>query len=517
MSDITTQKLEDLQILFSEQDLPDVIFKSSLVDVAQAVNTLGDLVELKVLPDHPEAEHDRIVHQVLKQYDALKSCPQHHAIFAMLNKVASSLGENIASVFQILQTSVHPEVEALHERVMEKVNLVFQENKDSMPLLRDPSENMTFDTVSFTSIIDSFGGLNEVLQTIRDMTGYDPSLSLTDLATIVNIVQPQIDDLSIHEETKSDILRRVKEKFDGKEADSDIEKMFLLLTDSYEFKTFVKKYLVNPTEGNDHAAMLQANIAAYMINMPMVEVFQSTPFNISDDLMDRLHANISRMQSVMHLLKYSICIFAQMFQNVLILSETLVNQDMLMKFYEQGGKKEDILRFIYIFYVSKNILVPSSGISMEEVQQEIPRVTEEFVKFQTTQQMNFASIRRDTFVTSLKDTLMEYLASVEESRLPEGMSLEMFVESKKYLVSQCANTLAVHDETYLENALFTFIIELWYDNTIIRTAHELFGTETLRQLEVSTELSEDQLRLVDARVAAALAAKFVVSQFCTKK
>ena len=46
--------------------------------------------------------------------------------------------------------------------------------------------------------------------------------------------------------------------------------------------------------------------------------------------------------------------------------------------------------------------------------------------------------------------------------------------------------------------------------------HNLFGEEIMKQLSISKEISDSQLSLVDARVAAKIMAKFIVDNLCSK-
>jgi hypothetical protein len=65
----------------------------------------------------------------------------------------------------------------------------------------------------------------------------------------------------------------------------------------------------------------------------------------------------------------------------------------------------------------------------------------------------------------------------------------------------------------LENVLYDFIIDVWYQNTPVATAHKLFGEEAVKQLEIKPELSAQDADLIDITVFASLAAQFIADNF----
>lgn len=517
MADITLQRTEGLDFMFDETPWPHVVFKSSLVDLAQAVNTIGDLLELK-LPmeskDIKEATTKQLIaQQVMHQYDELKTCPQHTAVFASLNKISSAIGDNIASVFQVLQTSVQPEVEALRDQINEKTSELIRQDGTNVALLQDSAINANFNTVSFANTIDAFGGAAELSRAFHDTTGYEATNNINDLFAGVSILQLRITEVGLGEEAIEDIVKRVKEKVESRYSEDQIKDLVSLVTVSYNFQSFVAQHLASIAHANLCNILLD-NIATVTSLEPLIETLRSTPLNLPDEILDQIHANIETLNKAIVLMKYSVLIFDSIFKNTLILNASTLHQENMNAFLEAGGTKDDIAKFIFVYYTTKNLVIPDTGISKDEVQSYKSQVDQEFASLNTSYQINADALRRSTLVRAANDVLTDYLNNTEATRLPEGVSAEQFAKDHKYLVDKCINNLDVREDSHLENCLFTFIIELWHDNTVVHAAHELFGAETLRQLEVNPNLTEDQLRLIDARVAAALAAEFVAKNLC---
>lgn len=521
MADITTQKSTGLGALL---EMDDICHKNILsitplyTDFDRAVNTIGDLIELKLPADMDTGETtSTAIMQVLEQYDRLKTCPQYGGLFTVLNRVASELGEHIVSVFQLLQTSVYPEVESLREKITATTEELSRQEGTNIALLHDPMVDKEFDTLSFVSVLDNLGGVEEITRGYKDLTGYEPTANIADIAIALNVLRLHIQPLSLHEEAKADMLQRVKSRIEGVTDDALLEKILAILTTPYDFQSFIAEHLTALTSGNDLSAMLKHNISCLSTVSSLIALFRSTPFNLPDEILDALSNNIQQMEKALNLVAYSIFVVSQMFQSVLIIDEQTLNKEVLDMFYEQGGTKQDIVQFLFVYYLSKNIPVPNAGITMEDVQVSKEQVAKEFAAMNTSYQMDARLLLRNTMAKAMRAVLMDYLKDVEPSRLPEGMSAEMFAKQNEYLVNRCINMLDTQDEGHLENCLFTFIIDLWYDNTIVGTAHKLFGTETLKQLQIHTDLSEEQLKMIDARVAASLAANFLTTTLCTKK
>jgi hypothetical protein len=60
-------------------------------------------------------------------------------------------------------------------------------------------------------------------------------------------------------------------------------------------------------------------------------------------------------------------------------------------------------------------------------------------------------------------------------------------------------------------------MQLWYRDSSVHKAHQLFGIETVKLFNLSKELSSKDLQTIDSTVANSLAANFIASKILEVK
>ena len=506
--------------LLSEGELPDLCFRSDLAEFSQAVDCLGDRMELSI-PGNltAEAEESVAITQVLDKYNALRDCPEHARYFSTIHAVASNLGERISNVFQILKSSVQPEVEDLKEQILAKSEDIMRENGTNVSLLQELELVKEFNQFDPDAVFNSFGGVQFVMDEYKALTGTEATLNISALTYGLSVIRPTITTVQMTDEAKADCLERLLKMYanegTGAAIEDDVKKTFEMVTDNYAGAELIS-FLHGVTVRNDFARDLQTAIGYTKSILPILEIVRKTPFNLPEEHVNQIHANIDTLMKVFSLMQLAIVILAYMFKDAVLIDEHTVCEQNYQKYLEQGGTKDDLAKFLFVFYTSKNIPLPNTGVSAEEIQAAKETANTEFSALNTSIELNANSLRRSTIVAAAKDILMAHIEGVSEDRLPEGMSVDTFVQDKKYLVQRCLNSIDVDENNHLENCLFSFVIDLWHEGTIVQTAHNLFGQETMKQLNISNDLSDEQLTLIDARVASELAASFIVDNLCCK-
>ena len=504
--------------LLIQGEIPNLCFRNDLAEFSQAVDCLGDRMELSLPGNLPEAaELSTVVTQILDKYNALRDCPEHTRYFTAIYTVANNLGERIANVFQILKSSVQPEVEDLKEQIVNKSEEIMRENGTNVSLLHEPELIKEFTQFDSDAVFNSFGGVQFILDEYKALTGTDADMSISTITYGLSIVRPNIVTVQMTDEARVDCLERLKKMYynegTGEAIEEDITRTFNMVTDNYAGAELIS-FLHSTTVRNDFAHDLWTAIGYTKSILPILEVVRKTPFNLPEEHINQIHANIDTLMKVFALMQMAIVVLAHMFENAVLIDERTVCEQNYQKYLEEGGTKEDLAKFLFVFYTSKNFPLPNTGVSAEEIKASKATVETEFSALNTSIELNANFLRRSTIVAAAKDVLTSYIASVSEDRLPEGMSPETFAQEKKYLIQRCLNSIDVDENNHLENCLFSFVIDLWHEGTIVQTAHKLFGQETMRQLNISNDLSEEQLTLVDARVATELAASFIVDNLC---
>ena len=494
--------------------LPDLKFKSNIGDLSTSIQFLYQLMEVH-LPPLAKQVNDLIVPDVVHQYIKLRNNPEYNKSFSAIDTLASKLGEKVTSVFQLLKTSIQPEVEDLQNQIYDKVKELSKTNPE-FGLTTSLELSTDFQRINFDDIINNFGGIDLIKTEFSEVTGIpDPTLNMDTLRFGFNRTKLSIENVNIDEEATIDNINRIAEYLKNANISSEtIRTVYDTVMTSYNFNGLIVKSLGYIFDTNDYATGLLRDIDLIKTYMPVVDAMQHVPFNLPDTLKDRIYTNIDTVRNAAALIRFAIAVLMVRFSDAVIITKDLLNDKTTEQYLSNGGSLEDISKFLLVFY--RDTELPNTGIPISVLEEHKEQVNKEFTSLTATMMMNKASIRKNALTLATKDVLQEYLLNTSQDRLPDGTTGERFAYEKQYLIKKCINKLDGGDDDNLEGSLFKFIIDLWYDNTIVATVHNLFGEEIMKQLSISKEISDSQLSLVDARVAAKIMAKFIVDNLCSK-
>lgn len=499
-------------------ELPNMRFRSDVVDITSSLNGIGDAISLKIPAMSGGETEKMILEQTIAAYDSLKSCPQHREYFNKLNSLASSLGESLVTVFQTLRSSVRPEVESLMEATSAKTSELLEKNENIVELngqLTAAQPTPNFINVNWDMELNKAGGENVIADAYRDMTSYEPSKNFTDVQVGLDAMRPAVTQMNIDEETKEDMQQRLEDGATG-EDQAGIEAIFKMATDPYAFSEFIHSQL-NMSTAPAFGATLRNNLSALNTIYPALKKVQSTPLNISEDMQNEWTANLSAIDKVMWLINYQLVCFRKYYNGALIIDETTVNGDMYGEFMNQGGSDQLIANYLAANFAMPNIPVPNSGVATEAVLQGKDNADQQVNEKRAAVNLSLVTLKASATNAALKEVLVQHLKATDPSRLPDNVGLEEFVEMKMPLVESTVNGMDSSNGSYLEHTLYNFVLQLWYDGTMVQTAHELFGAEMVKQLTLKQDLSEAELNVVDATVASTIVSKFLMNNLCTFK
>ena len=519
MASISAQPLGSFRYLLEESlaGLPNIYFNPNVSEIATAVNTLGDAIEIRTQfsnGNNNDAAND-IVRQVLESYDALKSNPEFSSCFHPLSKLSNNIGESLVSIFNLLRTGVRPEVESLRESIDGRMTQLMEQENLTALVTPNAEINTDYTFLDWDSIINSQGGAEIIASAIKEyLNGYTPTFGINDLTVLLNSSLLTIKDLAIDPDTAADIRDRVSEKVAGAADGQQIQFIMELITSPYAFDRLVASHLRSALTTTEYASLLGNLIDVVETMNPLLDVFKSTPLNISEELLSDIQSNLDVLKKFTTICAYLLLIMRRHYSAALVIDVNLINSDSVEEFTNAGGTFEDISHYLQAFYIGgkKNIPIPFRGISGADILDKKELAASEYSQMTQTHLLQASSIRHAVMARALKSVLTDYIQSADSSRIPEQMSIEEFYNSKKHLVQRAMNRLGVTEDQHLDNVLYDFILTLWYDDSMVKTAHELFGAEIIRQMEASSDLNSETLALVDARVAAAICANFLVKE-----
>ena len=524
MASINTQPMGSFRYLLGDslKTLPRIYFNPDVAEIATAVNAIGDAIEIRTefsTGQNDETEN-AIARQVFESYDKLKLNPEFSSCFHPLSKLANNIGESIVGIFNLLRTSVRPEVEALRESVDARMAQLMDQENLTATVTPNTEINTDYTIMDWDSIINSQGGVAVLTSAISEyLNGYTPTAGMNDLTVLLNSSLLVIKDLAIDPDTAADIQSRVSQRLSPTTDVQVVRDIMELVTSPYAFDRLVASHLRAALTTTDYASLLIKLMSVIVDFYPVVEVFKSTPLNVSDELLDDIQNNIEVLKKFTTICAYLILVMRNHYSGALVIDAKMLNGDTVEEFTNAGGTFEDISKYLQAFYFSgkKNIPIPFRGIAGADIIEKKETANAEYTQMAQTHLLQASSIRHAVMARALKSVLTDHIQSASSSRMPEQMSIDEFYHSKKHLVQRAMNRLDITEDQHLDNILYDFVLTLWYDGSMVKTAHELFGTEIIRQMEATSDLDSETLALVDARVAAAICANFLVKEILVVK
>ena len=522
MASISSSSMSSTRFLLSESfnELPDLFFNPAVTEISSAANAIGDAVELRMSSSSTSKENQEkeIVMQVFEAYDKLKENPEFASHFHPLTRLSNSVGETLVNIFNILKTSVRPEVESLRESVEARIQDLLEKEKLGHLVNQQAEPSADFTVLDWDKVVNVLGGTSNIGEVVGGfMGGYPTTFSMNDLTAILNGSVLEKPELQLHPDTFDDIVRRATEKASNGLDTSNIRRVMQLITDQYAFNTLKTKLLRTAQTTTDFGSLLDKLCQELAALYPAYELVRSTPMDVTEEVLEDIMKSLDVLYRVLMTAAFVLLIMRKHYVGALVLNPTTLNGDSVEEFYSNGGSFSDVAKYLFVFHSTPNIPVPFRGIPGAEILSKKEIAETEYTRITQTHLAQASTIRQTYTARALRMVLNDYIQSADASRLPENMSIRDFFAVKRGLIETATSRLNISEDMHLDGVLYDFVLSLWYEGTMVKTAHDLFGSEIVRQMEASPEMDAATLALVDARVAAAICANFLVKEIFTVK
>jgi hypothetical protein len=190
----------------------------------------------------------------------------------------------------------------------------------------------------------------------------------------------------------------------------------------------------------------------------------------------------------------------------------MINNQELNEFSKNNGKAEDIGRYIRAYYHSTDI--PVAGVSTSLVLSTKDKVNELITSSDVKIKSKARVLLAKSTANAYMHILNQYLLNLDDSRIPEGMTQKEFYQMKFYIINRTVDNINSSDEN-VEDALYRFLLETFYKNSIVQKLYVYMGKEYPKILTQYDNIDEDTvLKIVDNYVVAALVSEYLIAVHC---
>lgn len=497
------------ELTYNLETLPEIRFDPAICELSCSINAILDDItvhsnDFRTIKDGDALRYQTVLTAVATQYERLKKCPEHVPYFTKLDNVANNLGKALLNVFNILQNNIKPEVDDLKNKISEEA----AKSLESIEVIKNNEIRSGYDVFNWDEYFDKFGGQEAILGAIKDKFNYKPAFSDTDIRILITDPSMKPENVNVDEETE-DAIRKMNE-------DTELNRVITnsVLGNNFGCHAELIRLLRQMFNSNDIVGMhiLLKRAAEYKRILDNIDV---SKLNVLDSLRVQISTNIDAIYKLLDFVVYATMIARKRLADVkaLVLDKDTLNGDFVEEFTAAGNTFEDISKHIRIRYLAKNRNLPGTGIRIGEITENKESVNKQFTADTAAQQLRISRATFTAMSRAMELVLTQYLEGVDESRLPTGMNVNQFARAHRAEVRSCVGKLDTSSDNNLEDLLYRFVIDLWYKNTPVASAHKLFGEEVIRQLSINPSLEQQDLDLIDVSVAAAIAADFLMKNF----
>ena len=498
----------------SIEKLNKINFKKT-VDISAITKIIEDCVAFKTnesssIDDEKPIDAKYIYEQIANAYDAVKKCPEHEKCFEEISEIANKLGENVFNIFNILSTVINPEVENLVESIKKRTATILEESGNEIVVQKDIKTD-ALSRMTWVTYFNILGGIENLINTYKASYGHDFNYTPADVDYAITHSDLKVELMNIHPKTRADMLTAVSAKAGNGEQRQAVGFLFDVLTDPFRFNELFKSTVIATIDNKTMSAGLQVTCRAVENLYPVLRLFRETTFDITDEMNDVLSANIERVETLFKILGFTIAVARYNYKDALMIDVNLINSDNEDKFHEAGGTDEDIVKYMRIFYKDpEHFTLPTVGLTVDEIVSAKANVDEQFRIEEQTKLKNTEMIQHSALIQATNEVMESYLLSTPAEKIPENEDRELFLKHAINKSKAAAAFIMTDGDNNLCCVLFNIIIDLFYHDTILGTAHEMFGEELIKQAKLNDNIDENITSQIDVTVASRIVSKFLV-------
>ena len=519
MADITKIDTTVNELMLKDQiaQLPELNFRSNIVDIASAVDILANGVSMEFNEDDLTNEPvegeaaEEMVKKTLAAYQKLKSNDDYESCFVTLNKLANKLGANLITTFNALQYKVKPTVDELKASLDGKIETIIETKKLQHKVRPLAEPNTNFKVMQWDTYLNKFGGTEELSSMFKDMCHIPPTYFMSDIDYALSMDGKFIgESLELDADAKADIERRLTASLPQNK--DEVREVMNLAFDAFEYNSLVFHAFKDPLAHNEFSKLTQMCTTVIDRYQNVLNVFRKTPLDVTTPVLESIHARLDAVDQVLKLAGYTLLVLRNQYRDNLVMSDEEVNGDEVANFEKDGGTMLDVAKHIAVTQE-----IPASGVATAKILEMKTQIAERYAEMSHQYITDAGMIKEQVTKDAARQVLKSYLEGVSPDDLPEDTPIDEFIEANENKIDEAVDNLNVNGDFHVENMLYDFVMQLWYRNSSVQKAHQLFGRETVKMFNLSKELSSKDLQTIDSTVANSLAANFIASKILEVK
>lgn len=484
-------------------DLPDIFFAETS-ELGKIYQYIIEHIQIGTVED---MDLEDLVFMITSQIEALMADPKHIDELVKLDRAANLLTKEVSGAFQVLRYNVADLVGSLLDEVL-KANDKELIAQGAEVLINDDTKPATdFGVINWGSL-GQYNYINEVIEVCSGIA----KLNNREISNInINYLKNRIPlmgfvSIDLNDENFEMITDQLNKAISAYNID-DIKDAFRAFITPVRYTGFannIKKKSVQ-INADDYSWLFER----VKIMKAIIKALDLLSIDLSEQTLSNLNNNKKLVHKLCYVAEFYLIFVKDKLKDSLILSKQLVNGDNLTKFENAGGTKFDISYHIRAFFEDRTI--PMMGVPLNTVVEFREKVDAIITSKNDQVKMKMKMFKTKAMNKAFFNTLTSYLRSLTKEVIPEQYTVETFYGEKFPMIDRILNNFQYQTDN-VEDALYKFVLHVWYDNTIIQTLYNYLGREYVKIAASSSENQEQDLVIADAYVVATL-----IGEYFTKR
>lgn len=259
---------------------------------------------------------------------------------------------------------------------------------------------------------------------------------------------------------------------------------------------------------------------------PLLDDLSDADATLSEASISALNENLKAIDELKKCVAIVFALAHEKYQGILVIGPDLINKQELENFKELGGSLKNISDYIRLRHndnpndvlrptVSQTAF-PINGISTEEIFSNIGNIQSDLMKAESQIKTQLSNIKHDSAKRAFTEVLSTYLHDIDRDSpemIPQEYGKNDFLYQTSKMVKHHAENLIRTETSNIEDAVYSFYLRLWYDNSLVSTIYYKLGAEAITYLETGGAMNDDVASYLNVVVMADILTAFIADNF----
>jgi hypothetical protein len=490
--------------------LPNVKFSEN-ADFRRISDMILSKISLRVNSDTTDEE---LISDVLSQIESFLRKPEGQGIRTELEKAAALLSKEISLGFNTIHTNIYDTVTDLYKQIMDRQDDYLRRENAEYLINENAEPSLDFGVLKWDQLKQSAYAEVVISSACKLANIPKEELNSLHLSYMKNkIIRPGFTKIDLNESLIDEVITNLDKIVTTRNSD-EIKEVYDMLTKTSGYNGYCAfiKARITDNKPADSCAKLADKVELVRLVLKGLEI---VPLNISEDTRTSLFNNAKLIQESSYIAEYYLLLCKNVtFKNSLILDNGLLNGDELSKFLANGNALKDIAYYLRVYH--ENMPVPNSGVSTERIISSKDTVRGIVSKKNSELMLRMHTVKTSCITKAYYNVLMDFVKSTPEEDIPTTMNRNNFIFTCEGIIKRTMDILVTKNGS-VEDALYTFIIDMKYKNTVVSTLYKYLH-KAYAKVTAEDERTDDTniIARADSYVISTILSEFLVNKFCKR-